>query len=155
MMVSKFGISGFPGEEIILRFSSFVFQGVSMEAWEMFLNFCTCEMLTNLNDFAHIPGEDTPNFPKPPKRKNSFINSWWNIWGTFQGYVGEMLTNHNSILRDRHTCWRRAPHQHRPASWFTESPYKMLQVKRPKEQHPSNPKILGSYVCISIHGISL
>ena len=43
------------------------------------------------NDFAHIPWEDTPNFPKPPKRKNSFINCWWNIRGTFQGYVGEIL----------------------------------------------------------------
>ena len=38
-----------------------------------------------------IPWEDTPNFPKPPKRKNSFINCWWNIRGTFQGYVGEIL----------------------------------------------------------------
>ena len=45
----------------------------------------------SFNDFAHIPWEDTPNFPKPPKRKNSFINCWWNIRGTFQGYVGEIL----------------------------------------------------------------
>ena len=44
-----------------------------------------------VNDFAHIPWEDTPNFPKPPKRKNFFINLWWNIRGTFQGYVGEIL----------------------------------------------------------------
>ena len=44
-----------------------------------------------INDFAHIPWEDTPNFPKPPKRKNSFINCWWNIRGTFHGYVGEIL----------------------------------------------------------------
>jgi len=24
-----------------------------------------------INDFAHIPWEDTPNFPKPPERKKS------------------------------------------------------------------------------------
>ena len=45
----------------------------------------------SFNDFAHIPWEDSTNFPKPPKRKNSFINCWWNIRGTFQGYVGEIL----------------------------------------------------------------
>ena len=45
----------------------------------------------SFNDCAHIPWEDSTNFPKPPKRKNSFINLWWNIRGTFQGYVGEIL----------------------------------------------------------------
>ena len=32
-----------------------------------------------------------PKLPKPPKDKNFFINCWWNIRGTFQGYVGEIL----------------------------------------------------------------
>ena len=42
------------------------------------------------NDFAHIPWEDTPNFPKPHKERNSFIHCWWNIRGIFQNYVGEI-----------------------------------------------------------------
>ena len=45
-----------------------------------------------VNDFAHIPWEDTPNLPNPPpKKKYFFLNCWWNIRGTFQGYVGEIL----------------------------------------------------------------
>ncbi len=43
-----------------------------------------------INDFAHIPCEDTPNFPKPPQRKK-FLHIWWNFQGIFQGYVGEIL----------------------------------------------------------------
>ena len=44
-------------------------------------NFQVLKMLvsgsvTHLNDFAHIPSEDTPNFPKPHKERNSFIHSW-------------------------------------------------------------------------------
>ena len=32
-------------------------------------------ILGTFNDFARIPGEDTPNFPKYPKRRNSFIST--------------------------------------------------------------------------------
>ena len=47
---------------------------------------------TPFNDFAHIPWENTPNFPKPPQRKKfPNINWWWNFWDIFQGYVGEIL----------------------------------------------------------------
>ena len=44
-----------------------------------------------LNGFAHIPWEDTPDFPKPHKERNSFRNCWWRVRGIFQGYVGEIL----------------------------------------------------------------
>ena len=54
-----------------------------------------CLTNTSLNDFAHIPWEDTPNFPKPPQRKK-FLHKllvstsfWylpgvcgWNLWIT-------------------------------------------------------------------------
>ena len=40
-------------------------------------------------DFAHIPWEDTPNFPKPPQRKK-FLHKL-NVQGIFQRYVGEIL----------------------------------------------------------------
>ena len=43
------------------------------------------------NDFAHIPWEDTPNFPKPPQRKKFLQNCWWRVRGIFLGYVGEIL----------------------------------------------------------------
>ena len=46
---------------------------------------------SKLNDFAHIPWEDTPDPPKPWKERNSFRNCWWRIPGIFQGYVGKIL----------------------------------------------------------------
>ena len=42
-----------------------------------------------INDFAHIPYENTPNFPKPPQRKK--------FRGIFQGYVGEILENFTCV----------------------------------------------------------
>ncbi len=44
-----------------------------------------------LNDFAHIPWEGTPDFPKPTTKKFRNRNCWWRVRGIFQGYVGEIL----------------------------------------------------------------
>ena len=43
------------------------------------------------NDFAHIPWEDTPDFPNPPQGNKFLQNCWWRVQGIFQGYVGEIL----------------------------------------------------------------
>ena len=44
----------------------------------------------NFHDFAHIPWIPQTS-PNTHKERNSFINGWWNVWGIFQGYVGEIL----------------------------------------------------------------
>ena len=48
----------------------------------------------NFNDFAHIPWEDTPNFPKHPKERKSFsftegVKRPTNV--ASRGYVGGIL----------------------------------------------------------------
>ena len=43
-----------------------------------------------------IPWEDTPDFPKPPRR-NSFRNCCWRVRGIFQGYVGGILDSKISL----------------------------------------------------------
>ena len=53
-----------------------------------------------LNDFAHIPWEDTPNFPKPPQMKE--IPSWTvgeTSRGVLQGY--EILDKPNHLFQNK------------------------------------------------------
>ena len=52
-------------------------------------------MKKKINDFAHIPWEDTPNFPKPTQRKTFLHKLLIHVPGTFQGYVGEILEKKN------------------------------------------------------------
>ena len=33
----------------------------------------------------------TPDIPKPPNERNSFINCWLGVWGMLQGSVGKVL----------------------------------------------------------------
>ena len=39
----------------------------------------------------NIPLEHTPDIPKPPNERNSFINCWLGVWGMLQGSVGKVL----------------------------------------------------------------
>ena len=45
----------------------------------------------SFNDFAHIPWEDTPNFPKTPQRKEISSTAGETSGGIFRGYVGGIL----------------------------------------------------------------
>ncbi len=42
------------------------------------------------------PGKIPQTSPNPQKERNPFINCWWNVWGIFQGYVGEILDHCHS-----------------------------------------------------------
>ena len=44
--------------------------------------------ITYINDFAHIPWEDTPNFPKPPQRKKFLHKLLVKILGYLPGVCG-------------------------------------------------------------------
>ena len=45
----------------------------------------------SLREPQHTPLEHTPDIPKPPNERNSFINCWLGVWGMLQGSVGKFL----------------------------------------------------------------
>ena len=66
---------------------------------QMMASVCLWERYTKLNSYPTFHGKlgtsmmilpiypGKPNFPKPPKRQNSFINCWWNIRGLFLNII--------------------------------------------------------------------
>ena len=43
--------------------------------------------------------QHTPDIPKPPNERNSFINCWLGVWGLLQGSVGKFLERYISSLK--------------------------------------------------------
>lgn len=73
-------------------------------------------------NFAHIPQEDTPDFPVKPPQTKKFPNrlSWWRVGGTFQGGpVGEIFESKIEFhhLNQRRKTWKPPRRWSYPSIW--------------------------------------
>ena len=56
----------------------------AVEKWKL-------KSLKTFKGKPNIPLEHTPDIPKPPNERNSFINCWLGVWGMLQGSVAKFL----------------------------------------------------------------